>query len=617
LLFACGKDYKLANVHGLVKVDAGKTERPERDGGVEMNGWCGRILRIDLAAGRHEGEDLPLEVCRENLGGRGLAGRFLRPEITRGWDDPAMPLLLFTGPLVDTSSPTSGRMTFMSRSPLTGTVGDCSVGGSFGTFLKRAGWDGIVITGRSPFPCGIEIREDAVVLSDASPMTGLPTGRIFEMLRGRGGAAATGPAAERGVRFANVMVDGHFAAGRNGLGLSFASKNLKYITVAGSRKTAIADPVELQDAVEDIRRLLAASPALLGEFGIAEFGTPALYDLTHARRIMPTANFRGSRFAAAPSLNAPALREKYRPRRVGCRGCPILCKKAAADGTPMPEFETLSHFTALLENEDLGAVVEANRLCNELGMDTISAAATLACHAEIENRRLSAAGILSLLAAIGKGEGIGADLGRGAAAYSAARGRPECAMAVKGQELPAYDPRGARGMALAYATSTRGGCHLRAYPIAHEILRKPVATDRMSFEGKARIIKIAEDMNAAVDSLTACKFVFFAASLEEYAKAFRAVTGLPASAQDLLRIGERIFYRERMMNAANGFAAADDDLPARFFAAPAPEGHAAAEPLDRDEFLAARGRYYRIRGLDPQGMPTRDKAGELGLAWKG
>jgi len=385
----------------------------------------------------------------------------------------------------------------------------------------------------------------------------------------------------------------------------------------GQGKTAVADPEGLQDAVDDIRRLLSASPALMGEFGISEFGTPALYDLTHARRMMPTANFRATFFPAATSLNAPALKERYHPKKAGCRGCPILCKKIAADGRPVPEFETLSHFTALLGNDDLETAVAANSLCNELGMDTISAAATLACHAEIAGESLGAATILDLLEAIGRGRGIGVELGRGSAAYAASRGRPECAVTVKGQELPAYDPRGACGMALAYAVSTRGGCHLRAYPIAHEILRKPVATDRMSFSGKARIVKIAEDLNAAVDSLTACKFVFFAASLEEYAHVFRAVTGLRASAQDLLKAGERIVYRERMMNAANGFTAADDDLPGRFFTTPGSEGdHVAVPPIDRGIFLEARSRYFAVRGLDGQGMPVKEKAEELGIPWK-
>jgi aldehyde:ferredoxin oxidoreductase len=170
-------------------------------------------------------------------------------------------------------------------------------------------------------------------------------------------------------------------------------------------------------------------------------------------------------------------------------------------------------------------------------------------------------------------------------------------------------------MALAYATATRGGCHLRAYPISHEILRKPVATDRFHFEGKARIIKIAEDLNAVVDSLTACKFVFFAATLEEYADLYHAVTGEPTTAQELLGIGERICFQERMMNAANGFTADADDLPERFFRdpVPAPSGGARIRALDRQAFLQARRNYYRVRGLDENGVPLADVARRLDL----
>jgi aldehyde:ferredoxin oxidoreductase len=276
----------------------------------------------------------------------------------------------------------------------------------------------------------------------------------------------------------------------------------------------------------------------------------------------------------------------------------------------------MSHFSALIGNDDMATVVAANELCGELGMDTISAGATLSCYAELTGRTLSSQAVLSLLEDVGRARGVGRELGRGSYRYAASRGRPELSMSVKKQELPAYDPRGAYGMALAYVTSNRGGCHLRAYPISHEILRKPVATDRFTFSGKARIIKIAEDMNAAVDSLTACKFVFFASSLEEYAKAYTAVTAAPATAQDLLRIGERIYYGERMLNARNGFTGEDDDLPRRFFEEPGSSGGGVRiPPLDREQFLTARANYYRIRGLSERGLPVRAKAEELGLPW--
>jgi aldehyde:ferredoxin oxidoreductase len=274
----------------------------------------------------------------------------------------------------------------------------------------------------------------------------------------------------------------------------------------------------------------------------------------------------------------------------------------------------MSHFSALLGNTDIGTVVKANRICNEMGMDTISAAATLACFSEILKKKLSPEEVVSLLMDIGKKKGVGVELGQGAAKYAGNCGRSDLAMVVKGQELPAYDPRGAYGMALAYATSSRGGCHLRAYPISHEILRKPVATDRFSFNGKARMIKIGEDLNAVADSLTACKFTFFAASLEEYAKIYTSVTGIKTSGQDLFEMGERICYNERMMNAANGFTEKDDDLPARFFTMPGYAGDGInIKPIDKEAFLTARSNYYIARKLNQNGTPVSKVAKELGL----
>ena len=187
-------------------------------------------------------------------------------------------------------------------------------------------------------------------------------------------------------------------------------------------------------------------------------------------------------------------------------------------------------------------------------------------------------------------------------------------MSVKGLELPAYDPRGAYGMALAYCTSTRGGCHLRAYPIAHEILRKPVATDRFSFSGKARIIKIAEDLNAVVDSIGACRFAFLGASLEEYAKGFAAVTGLPYDTQDLLRTGDAIYTLERHINTERGLRRADDMLPERFYSEPGTSGCGIEiPPVEKDAFEEALDRYYRIRGCNPDGTVTEARLQELGL----
>ena len=587
---------------------------------MSMTGWTGRILHIDLTT-RETAVITPApEVYHRFIGGKGLAGYYLRPHVTLPWGHPDMPLLLFTGPLVGTAAPTSGRSTIMSRSPLTGTIADSSVGGRLGFQLKRAGWDGIIITGRSNAPCGIEIEEDTVRIAGASHLWGKGTLEMFTALAdGRKSVAVIGPAAENRVAFSSLMVDRHHAAGRTGIGLCFAAKNLKYLTVAGARKIQVFDRQALLAAREEIMRLTAASPILMGRHGFSCFGTGSIYDLMDSRRMMPTDNFGKTRFDRAGELNAHAYKEAYQPEKYGCMGCHIRCKKIARSGemrgSSMPEFETMSHFTALIGNTDLHRVMAANALCNDLGLDTISTAATLACYRELAGNIDLAPHLLDLVTRIGTAaDELGRELGLGARGFARSRQHAEAAMAVKGLELPAYDPRGAYGMSLAYALSTRGGCHLRAYPISHEILRKPVATDRFTYSGKARIIKIAEDQNAVVDSLTACKFIFFAAGLEEYAKAFAAVTGIATTAEDLLNAGERIYYQERMMNAENGFTAQDDDLPPRFFSeAGSGDETLTIKPLDRTAFLAARAKYYRIRGLDQEGRPTPEKIAALGL----
>jgi aldehyde:ferredoxin oxidoreductase len=580
-----------------------------------MFGWRGNILRIDLSSRTFAFASPGAAVYEKWIGGKGLSGYYLQPFITRSFDDPDMPLLFFTGPLVDTPTPTSGRITIASRSPLSGTVGDTSVGGFFGTHLKRAGIDGIIVTGKSDTPIGIIVHDDAISFHDASHLSGKSISQRLSAIPGEGSVALIGPAAENGVLFASIMIDGHYASGRGGLGLVMASKNLYYLRIRGSSKTPIHNDETIRLTREEIMRLTSASPALFGEFGLSNFGTGALFDLINARRMTPTDNFTKTFFPKVRTMNAYQYRQRYQTKKSGCAGCQILCKKKGTDGTIIPEYETMSHFSALIGNFDIDAVVEANRACNEMGMDTISAAVTLATYAEISGEKLTPERIIGLLWDIAHSRHEGKLLKLGSYRYAEKMRRIDASMTVKKLELPAYDPRGSYGMALAYATSTRGGCHLRAYPISYEILRKPIATDRFSFSGKSRIIKISEDVNAIIDSLTACKFIFFAATLEEFALAFRGATSTEATAQELLRAGERIYYHDRVMNALNGFSSADDDLPARFFTMPGSSGDGIAiPPIDRNAFCAARAAYYQNRRLDERGLPTDAKMRELGIA---
>ena len=567
-----------------------------------MNGWTGSILKVDLTTGVSYREEIPRQLLEEYLGGRGLGVRLMRDFYHLDPFDPAMPLIFAVGPLCGTAAPTSARLSVVSRSPLTGTIYDCSAGGRFAWRLKAAGVDALFITGKSPHQVILTIAPDKVEIIPAATLWGCDIPTTVAALKDRGSVATIGPAGENGVLFANIMMGEGNSVGRGGLGAVMGSKNLKAVTVNGDQKATIADPVLFENARQDIMRLFKASPVIFGPLGISEFGTPVLVDLMAQRRMAPTENFRKTYFEHSANYSAPTLKKACGAKKDGCYGCPIQCKKSSETGKPLPEYETVSHFGALNNVDKLHAIITANDLCNELGMDTITAAATLSAWGEIRGGFPDSGEIAGLLVDIALRQGDGEWLSLGSRRISEKLGHPELSMSVKSLELPAYDPRGAYGMALAYCTSNRGGCHLRAYPISHEILRKPVPTDRFSFSGKARIISIAEDTNAAVDSLVACKFAFFGASLEEYAELLTAVTGVAYSPQRLKEIGRRIVLTERFYNCNNGFTRSDDMLPERFFTEPGSSGDGIdIHPIDRERFEDELDKYYRIRGLNADG----------------
>ncbi|BCG46118.1 Tungsten-containing aldehyde:ferredoxin oxidoreductase [Citrifermentans bremense] len=567
-----------------------------------MFGWTGKLLHVDLTSGTCERREIPTEILHAYLGGRGLGVRLMREYFRLDPFDPQMPLIFAVGPLCGTNSPTAARLACVSRSPLTGTIYDCSAGGRFAWRLKAAGLDAVFITGKSVKPSVLSIDGDRAEIVAAGELWGKGVRETVAALKERGSVTAIGPAGENGVLFANIMMGEGNSIGRGGLGAVMGAKLLKAITVQGEGTTGTADRERFDAARADVMRLFRASPVIFGELGIAEYGTPALVDLMAQRRMAPTENFKSTFFAQSANYSGPAIRKECGARKEGCYGCPIQCKKASAKGEPLPEYETVNHFGALNGISDLHAIVKANTLCNELGLDTISAAATLSAFGEARGRFPDPAEVDRLLSDIAFRRGDGELLSLGSRRAAESLGKAGLSMSVKSLELPAYDPRGAYGMALAYVTSNRGGCHLRAYPISHEILRKPVPTDRFSFSGKARIIKIAEDVNAAVDSLVACKFAFFGATLEEYGELLSAVTGVEYGPEQLKEIGERIYLTERFYNCANGFSMKDDLLPERFYTEPGSAGEGIEiPPLDRGRFQEELQKYYRIRGLTPDG----------------
>lgn len=570
--------------------------------GLEMYGWTGKILKVDLTGGRVWREEIPQELLHAYLGGRGLGMRLLRDRFRLDPFDPEMPLMFAVGPLCGTSAPATARLTIVTRSPLTGTVCDSSAGGYFPWRLKAAGIDVLYIVGESKRPVVLTIRGEEAEILPADDLWGKNIPETVRLLAPLGSVAAIGPAGERGVLFAGIMIGDGNLSGRGGPGAVMGRKGLKAVVVDGNRPTAIADQCRFDRAGQDVLRLFRASPVIFGELGIAEFGSPALVDLIRQRRMTPTENFRKTVFEGSVGYSGPVIRRACQAVNSGCHGCPILCRKSTPAGENLPEYESLSHFGALNGIASLPGIIRANTVCNELGLDPISAASTIAAWGEWRGRFADADELPNLLADIALRRGEGELLALGSRRMAETLGNPGLSMSVKSLELPAYDPRGGYGIALAYCTSNHGGCHLPAYTISHEILRKPVATDRFSFSGKARIIKIAEDANASADSLVACRFSFLGASLEEYGELLSAAAGVEYTPALLNLIGERICLTERFYNCANGFTADDDRLPERFHTEPGSSGEGIdIPPIDRERFREELQKYYRMRGLTPEG----------------
>ncbi len=560
------------------------------------------LLVVDLSSGRTRREEIPQDILRHYLGGRGLGVRLLRGRQGVPPCDPASAIVFAAGPLCGTAAPASSRLAVVCRSPLTGTVCHADAGGGFARRLRAAGLLAILVEGKSPRPAAVVVTPAGAEIVPADALWGVTAVDTVDALSGHGSVAAIGPAGENGVLFANLLVDRGNAAGRGGPGAVMGAKNLKAVAVDGDLAVPVADPPRFARARADVLRLFRASPALFGELGFGEYGTAALVDLARRRRMTPTENFRLTVFDGSTAYSGPAVRKAFPSKRNACADCPVGCGKIGPAGNPLPEFEAASHFGALNGIRNLDAIVLANDICNEAGMDPVSAAATLAAWGEARGRFPSSGELLRLLRDISLRRGEGLLLADGSRRAAEALGRPELSMSVKSLELPAYDPRGAYGTALAYCTSNQGGSHLPAYPISHEILRKPAPSDRFSFSGKARMIRNAEDVYAAADSLVACRFAFLAASLEEYAELLSCATGEPRSAGELAGIGERIHLTERAYNAGNGFSRKDDALPARFFDESGSSGEGIeVPPIDRARFDEELTRYYRVRGLRDDG----------------
>ena len=566
-----------------------------------MYGWTGKTVTIDLTDSEIKESKSNAANLQSFIGGRGL-GVKLYSDAADPNIDPLSPeniLIFATGPLTGTLAPMSGRHVMVSKSPLTGTIFDSSSGGFFGKELKFAGIDALVIKGRAEEPVYVSIKNDEIGIHRANGLWGENVRACTDKLSSQGRVACIGRAGERLVPIANVMNDYFHACGRGGLGAVMGGKMLKAIAVKGDMKPAIADDEAFRKACAEAGGLLKKNSSK----GLSTYGTSAMANLMNYMKLMPARNFRTSGFEGADKVSGEFIKEHYDIKGNACYNCTVACKhvikSGAFAGHEVPEYETLWAYGADNNNADIDAIIKVNRLCNDYGIDTISSGSTIAAYSEITGGDIKE--LSGLVEKIGEKEGDGQELGRGSKALSKSHGN-NVSMQVKGLELPGYDPRGVLGMALAYATSNRGGCHLRAYMIAPEILGKPIKVEPKTFSGKAELVRRFQDATAALDSLVLCIFSSFSMSEAEYANMLSAATGVDYTVEGFHGCGGRIWNLERLFNIKAGFSRNDDTLPERFFG---------SGGINRAEFEMALDEYYNLREWDDNGIPAGEKTGKL------
>ncbi|HZL64834.1 MAG TPA: aldehyde ferredoxin oxidoreductase family protein, partial [Thermoleophilia bacterium] len=580
-------------------------------------------------------EAADMKVARDYLGARGLGGYIVRSEVDPNTDalGPDNKLVFAPGPLTGTFAPSAGRYEVVTKGPLNGVLAASNSGGTFGPELKYAGYDAVVIEGKAKKPAYIWIRDDAVEIRDAAAVWGHDTQDTTDMLRAETDEDAKisciGPAGERQALLACIINEMHRAAGRTGVGAVMGAKNLKAIAVSGSGAVKVADPVAFKAAVMKARKMIQAHP--VGGAGLKAYGTDVLVNILNQVGALPTRNYQDGYFPTADKTGGESLAAKQLVRPKGCFSCIISCGRVTKVDNPAyagygegPEYESAWGFGADCGIDDLDAITKANFLCNEYGIDTISLGSTIACAMELFERGFitakdtdglqltfgNTAAMVEMARKASTGEGFGEKLAQGSYRLAESYGHPELSMTCKKQEMPAYDPRGVQGIGLNYATNNRGGDHVRGYTIAIEVLQNGAVMDPHVTEGKAELDITFQNLTGALDSSGACLFSTFGIGGAELAEMLSALTGVDYTLDEFMRIGERIWNQEKLWNLKAGYTKADDTLPVRLLKDPIKTGPSKGEVNHLDQMLPE---YYRLRGWDEDGVPTKAKLKELAL----
>lgn len=610
-----------------------------------MHGYAGKILRIDLGTKEVKSEITSDELIKNFLGGNGFGTKILFDAVKEGTEpfDEGNVIVIAPGLFNGTPIPTSGKVLFHFKSPLTNGFGDSAMGAPIGAELKFAGYDAVVIAGKAEKPVYIAIDNDDVEIKDASHLWGKDTRVTQEFIKKEFNdlhisVACIGIAGENLVRYACVDCEDR-QAGRSGAGTVFGSKNLKAIAVRGTRALNIAEPERLKEIIAKWFKVMVESSAYRDDtlYGTGEF----LNWINAEKGAFPTKNWRESVFKDRKEIDPYYWAPKYSKKNKACFSCIKPCGKlfviesgkyagTVVDG---PEYETQFSLGSNCGNASVEALAKANELCDLYGVDTISCGGVIGFAMECYERGIltkdeldgialnfgNADSIPTIVEKIARKEGIGELLAEGVKRVSEriGKGSDEFAIHVKGQEPPAYDVRAIKGLGLAFMTSSRGACHLRSAAYALELTGKFwkfEGVDRFSAEKKGYEIKSMEDFMAVYDSLGVCKFSRGYFFIDGFTEIIEAVTGRRITEEELLKIGERVNNLKRLFNIREGFTRKDDALPKRILSEPIPDGVSKGSYIKPEEAEMMLDDYYNARGWDNDGKPTKEKLEELGLA---
>jgi len=611
-------------------------------------GYNGKILRVNLSDNHISVETTDESFCRKYLGGAGFVAYFLWKELGQGIDplgsDNKMVFAL--GPATGIRLPGSGRNCVGAKSPLTGGIAKSEVGGFWGAELKRAGYDAIIVEGKAERPVYLWVHDGKVEIKDATHLWGKKTKETQQTIRAELGdnlirVASIGPAGEKLVRYACIMNGLYDAAGRGGLGAVMGSKNLKAMAVRGHKAPPIADP----EGVKELRGWLLANMHLVRDF--REFGTGAAMKGFEITGNLPVRNFRDGLFPEVKMIDAKRVKNTIRVRMEGCFACPVRCKKVVKFQEPYPvdpayggpEYETLAALGSNCSIDNLKAIAKGSELCNAYSLDTISTGAVIAFAMEcFENGLLSIKdtngielrfgndeAMLKIIELIARREGIGDLLAEGTAqaAQRIGKGAEELAMEVKGLEAGMHEPRFKTGLGLGFMVNPHGAdhcCNLHdpMYATKEQLkelnplgILEPIPPDDIG-PRKVALFKVRQLRQIVFDCLVLCQFLPY--NYEQVADVTAAVTGWNTGIMEQLRVAERILTMMRLFNIREGFTAADDKLPQRFFQ-PKTNGALADKPLDPAKLERAKSYYYSLMAWDTHtGIPTPEKLEELGIS---